>query len=83
MTIEYLKKADLTSSSNADDVSQTVKDILNKIEAGGDEVALAYAKQFDKYQGNIELTAAEIDAATALVPMKLQQDIQFLSLIHI
>ena len=53
MTIEYLKKADLTSSSNADDVSQTVKDILNKIEAGGDEVALAYAKQFDKYQGNI------------------------------
>ena len=77
MTIEYLKKADLTSSSNADDVSQTVKDILNKIEAGGDEVALAYAKQFDKYQGNIELTAAEIDAATALVPTKLQQDIQF------
>ena len=77
MTIEYLKKADLTSSSNADDVSQTVKDILNKIEAGGDEVALAYAKQFDKYQGNIELTAAETDAATALVPTKLQQDIQF------
>ncbi len=77
MTIEYLKKADLTSASNADDVSQTVKEILNKIETGGDEVALAYAKQFDKYEGNIELTAAEIDAATALVPAKLQQDIQF------
>ena len=77
MTIEYLKKADLTSASNAEDVSQTVKEILNKIETGGDEVALAYAKQFDKYEGNIELTAAEIDAATALVPAKLQQDIQF------
>ena len=77
MTIEYLKKADLTSASNADDVSQTVKEILNKIETGGDEVVLAYAKQFDKYEGNIELTTAEIDAATALVPAKLQQDIQF------
>ena len=77
MTIEYLKKADPTSASNAEDVSQTVKEILNKIETGGDEVVLAYAKQFDKYEGNIELTTAEIDAATALVPAKLQQDIQF------
>ena len=77
MTIEYLKKADLTSVSDSDDVSDTVQEILNKIEAGGDEAALAYAKQFDKYEGNIELTAAEIDAATALVPAKLRQDIQF------
>lgn len=77
MTIEYLKKADLTSISHADDVSETVKEILNKIEAGGDEAALAYAKQFDKYEGNIELTTAEIDAAAASVPIKLQEDIKF------
>jgi sulfopropanediol 3-dehydrogenase len=77
VTIEYLKKANLTSSSNADDVSDTVQEILNKIEAGGDEAALAYASQFDKYDGNIELTDAEIAAATAAVPTKLQEDIRF------
>ena len=61
MTIEYLKKADLTSASNADDVSQTVKEILNKIETGGDEVALAYAKQFDKYEGCLLYTSDAAD----------------------
>jgi len=77
VTIEYLKKADLTSASNAEDVSGTVQDILNKIETGGDEAVLTYAKKFDQYAGNIELTAAEIAAAKDAVPKKLQEDIKF------
>ena len=51
--------------------------ILDEIEAGGDEVALDYAAKFDKYTGNLILTDAEIEAATALVPKKLKSDIQF------
>lgn len=77
MTIEYLKKADLTSMSGASDVSATVQEILSSIEAGGDAAALEYAAKFDRYDGNVILTKAEIEAACALVPEKLKADIQF------
>lgn len=77
MTREYLKKAILTASSDASEVHEIVKTILADIEQGGDAVALEYAKKFDRYEGNVMLTAEEIDAACALVPEKLKQDIQF------
>ena len=77
MTVEYLKKATLTSKSDASDVSATVQNILQEIEAGGDEVARAYAAKFDKYEGNIILTPEEIEKACALVPEKLKADIRF------
>ncbi|MGC1495708.1 MAG: histidinol dehydrogenase [Sulfitobacter sp.] len=77
MTREYLKKATLTSTSDASDVHDTVVAILSDIEKGGDDTAREYAKKFDKYEGNIILTAEEIEAASALVPEKLKADIQF------
>lgn len=77
MTREYLKKAPLTSSSDASDVQETVRKILADIEAGGDDKAREYAAKFDNYEGNIILTAEEIEAATALVPEKLKADIRF------
>jgi len=77
MTRTYLKKADLTSFSDATDVRDTVQTILDDIEARGDAGALEYAAKFDKYDGNIKLTTEEIEAASALVPEKLKQDIQF------
>ncbi len=77
MARKYLKKATLTSSSDAQDVRETVQGILDDIEARGDAGAMEYASKFDKYDGNIKLTAEEIEAATALVPEKLKQDIQF------
>ncbi|MEY8119447.1 MULTISPECIES: histidinol dehydrogenase [unclassified Falsihalocynthiibacter] len=77
MTREYLKKATLTPSSGASDVHDLVQGILNDIEAGGDAKALEYAAKFDKYEGSIILSQAEIDAAIALVPEKVKADIQF------
>ena len=77
MALQYLKKATLTSSTDVADVSHTVKEILDAIEAGGDSVAKEYAAKFDNYDGSIILSAEEIDAACALVPEKLKQDIQF------
>ena len=73
----YLKKAKLTSQSDVTDVRETVQSILDDIEARGDEGALEYAAKFDKYAGNIKLTAAEIAAASDLVPDKLKRDIEF------
>lgn len=77
MTREYLKKAALTPSSGASDVHELVQGILNDIEQGGDAKALEYAAKFDKYEGSILLSQAEIEAAIALVPEKVKADIRF------
>ena len=77
MPREYLKTATLTATSDASEVHDTVKTILDDIEAGGDAKALEYAKTFDRYDGNVVLTAAEIEAACAQVPEKLKADIRF------
>ena len=77
MSITYLKKAILTSTTDSADVQKTVQEILNDIETGGDSKGLEYAAKFDKYEGNILLTRKEIEAAKALVPEKIKQDIMF------
>ena len=77
MSITYLKKASMTSTTDSADVQKTVQDILNDIETGGDAKALEYAAKFDNYNGNVLLTREEIDAAKALVPQKIKQDIAF------
>jgi len=77
MPREYLKKATLTSRSDASETKRIVRDILDDIEAGGDAKALEYAAKFDKYDGNVLLTPEEIEAACALVPEKPKADIQF------
>ena len=77
MARQYLKRATKTSATGASDVRETVQTILDEIEAGGDVSALAYAAKFDKYDGNVVLTAEEISAAAAKVPEQLKRDIQF------
>ena len=77
MAITYLKKAPKTSASDAPDVRDTVQSILDEIEAGGEAAARKYAEKFDRYDGNIVLSAEEIEAASAQVPQKLKDDIRF------
>ena len=77
MARDYLKKATKTAISDADDVRETVQTILDDIEAGGDAAALKYATKFDQYDGNVRLTAQEIETACALVPQKIKDDIAF------
>lgn len=77
MSVEYLKSAPKTAQSDDSTVSQTVGNILRDIEVGGDAAAQRYAREFDKYDGNLVLTADEIAAASAKVPVKLKDDIRF------
>ena len=77
MGIEYLKKATHTASGGSGDVRATVQGILDEIEAGGDAAALEYAATFDRYEGDIVLDAAAIEAASNLVPERLKADIRF------
>ncbi|AQZ53605.1 histidinol dehydrogenase [Martelella mediterranea] len=73
----YLKKALKTAESDAAAVTGIVQTILDEIEAGGEEAAKAYAEKFDRYDGNIVVTRAEIEAAAASLPQKLKDDIRF------
>lgn len=77
MPREYLKKATLTSKSDASETKKIVREILDEIEAGGDAAAMEYARKFDNYDGEILLSPEAVEAASALVPEKLKQDIQF------
>ncbi len=77
MPREYLKKATLTSKSDASETKRIVRGILDDIEAGGDAAALEYARKFDNYDGEILLSDEAIAAAAAQVPEKLKRDIQF------
>ncbi|MYA89575.1 MAG: histidinol dehydrogenase, partial [Boseongicola sp. SB0662_bin_57] len=77
MTREYLKKATLTSTSDAADVRDTVQGMLDAIRAGGDTTAMEFAAKFDRYDGNVIVTPAEIEAACAAVPGRLKDDIRF------
>jgi sulfopropanediol 3-dehydrogenase len=77
MTIEYLKKADKTSSSGEDNTRTIVSDMLTQIEAGGEDKAREYAEKLDNYTGNIVVTEEEIAAASAKIPQSIKDDIQF------
>ena len=77
MPREYLKKAPLHARSDATKTREIVREILDDIEAGGDEAALKYAAKFDNYEGEILLTPEAVQAAAALVPDKLRKDIEF------
>lgn len=77
MTVEYLKQASKTSATDEMDVRTTVQSILAEIEAGGDDVARQYASKFDKWDGEILVSADTIAAAADQVPQKLKDDIRF------
>ena len=77
MTVEYLKKAPRSSASDSGDTRARVVEMLDRIEAGGDAVALDYARELDRYDGEILLDAEAIDAACTKVPDRLKDDIRF------
>ena len=53
MRREYLKKAALTSKSNASEKTDIACAILDDIEAGRDAKALGYSAKFEQYDGPI------------------------------
>lgn len=77
MKREYLKRATLTSTSDAADVRDTVQGMLDAIRAGGDTTAMDFAARFDRYEGNVIVTPEEVEAASAAVPGRLKDDIRF------
>ena len=77
MTIQYLKRARKTAATGEDDVRDLVTNMLKEIEEGGEEKSIEYTREFDKWDGDIVVTAADIEAAAAKISDQLKSDIQF------
>jgi sulfopropanediol 3-dehydrogenase len=77
MTVEYLKRAPKTAASGEADVQANVQTMLNEIEAGGEAKAIEFARRFDKWEGEIVVSAEDRAHAAEKVPQKLKDDIRF------
>ena len=65
MTITYLKRATRTPETETATAQKVVMDMLATIEAGGEQAVRDYALKLDKWDGDIVLSAAQIDAVVA------------------
>ncbi|MBK8438517.1 MAG: histidinol dehydrogenase [Rhodobacter sp.] len=77
MAISYLKKATQTAEAGKTDVRAAVERMLAEIEAGGDDAVRRFARELDKWEGEIVVSPATIRAAATRVPDKLKADIRF------
>jgi histidinol dehydrogenase len=79
MTMIYLKKATRTPSPGKPDVRAAVEAHAGRAsKRDGDAAAIRFAREMDKWHGEIIVTREAIDAATAAqVPEKLKNDIRF------
>ena len=77
MTVIFLKKAQKTPQTGSDETRKIVMDMLAKIEAGGEETALAYGRALDGYTGEAIVSKEVIAAAAAAVSPQLKTDIKF------
>lgn len=77
MAIRYLKKATMSPQTGEDETRARVAEMLKEIEQGGEAVARAYGEKLDGYSGEIEVSAATIEAAASQIPAQLKADIAF------
>ncbi len=77
MSVEYLKKAVKTAATDDQQVGRTVADMLAAIEAGGEEKAIAYARDFDRWDGEIVVSRDALAGAADRVSDRLKDDIRF------
>lgn len=77
MAITYLKKADKTPQTGTEETRKIVSDMLEKIEAGGEEAALSYGRDLDGFHGEAIVSDEMIAAAANSVSDQLKDDIKF------
>jgi sulfopropanediol 3-dehydrogenase len=74
--IEYLKKAVKTATTGEEDVRERTASMLREIETGGEQVAIRYAKELDRWEGEIAVSEEALNAAEMSVPEQLKADIR-------
>lgn len=77
MAVSYLKKAVPVRQADHQDVQGVVGAMLDEIRASGEAAVRRYSRELDKWDGDIVVPRAAIDAAVARIPEKLKDDIRF------
>ncbi|MGH1482371.1 MAG: histidinol dehydrogenase [Geminicoccales bacterium] len=77
MTIAYLKKAERHAETDRSDVTATVRELLARLRAEGEDAAFDLARKFDGWTGEIVVTAEQIEAASAQIPETIKRDLNF------
>ena len=77
MSVTYLKKADKTPETETASAQKVVGEMLAEIRAHGETAVRKYAKDLDKWGGEIIVTAAQIAENARQVPELVKRDIDF------
>jgi sulfopropanediol 3-dehydrogenase len=77
MAIEHLKRATKTPESETDAARQTAAEMLERIEAGGEDAVRTYAERLDRWVGPVVMERAEVERRAAEVPRSVKEDIDF------
>ena len=77
MSIQYLKKATKTSSSDETKTREIVQNLLTKLEKTKEEGCKELNKKFDKYEGEIIVSKEKIEEVKKNIDQKTKDDIQF------
>ncbi len=77
MAPRLLKQAARTAETGSDEVRARVAQMLQELEADGEEAARRFAVELDRWNGPIVVDAKTLDAARTAVPSRLQEDIRF------
>ena len=77
MSITYLMKATKTPESETETAREVTSRMLARIEAEGEAAVRAYARDLDKWTGEIVVTPDEIARRTKDIPESVKEDIAF------
>jgi sulfopropanediol 3-dehydrogenase len=77
MPIEYLKKAEKTPETEAGNASAVAARMLAEIAARGEPAVREYAKDLDRWTGDIVVTPDVVERRTRDIPAGVKRDIDF------
>ncbi len=77
MTITYVKRADRPLNETAGEVRQRVSKLLTRLEVGRETEAARLAREFDGWDGPIEVPVEEIEAAASRLDLSVREDIEY------
>lgn len=77
MATTWLKRAARTARDDSREVEPAVREMLERIEAGGEDVARGYARDLDGWTGEIVVSREAIDAAAGRLPQRVRDDLRY------
>lgn len=77
MGTEYLKKAAKTPETESGNARKVVEEMLGEIGRRGEDAVREYARTLDQWEGEIMVSAAEIERRTAAIDPATKRDIEF------